>query len=155
MSRYGCRHNYIESDFEYKELNKIHGEPTYETIERLHNQVKANAASVPSTLGGGNLGHLGLVLSAQKYAMISNDPFNLPNHPGQLIIPQNQTQAQIQVLKESHKEHTCIFNEVLGVEACLCQQIVGAIEEPYIKVIRNRHTNAINMNVGDILQRHI
>ena len=47
--------NYIETVFEYKEVTKIHGEPTYETIKRLHNEVKVNATQVRSNLGGGTL----------------------------------------------------------------------------------------------------
>ena len=155
MSRYSSATNYIETHFEYKELDKIHGEPTYDTIKRLHNQVKANAASVPSSLGGGMFGHLGLVLSPRAYALISNAPFVRPNHPGPLVIPPGQTQAQIKALEDQHREALRVFNEVLGVEANLRQQIVSAIEAPYLKAIRNRHSNAINMTVNDIFTQHL
>ena len=85
--------NYIELYFEYKEVTKIHGEPTYETVHHLHNQIKANAASVRSNLGGGAFGHLGLVVSAAQYALVSNALFVRPPHPGILVIPPGQTQA--------------------------------------------------------------
>ena len=48
--------NYIETYFEYKELTKIHGEPTFETIKALHNQLKANASSVPLIFDGAQHG---------------------------------------------------------------------------------------------------
>ena len=137
--------NYKETYFQFKELTKIHGEPTYDTIKTLHDQIKANAASVPSTLGGGNLGHLGLVITPQQYALISNAPFDRPPHPGQCVIPANSTQAQIQAIKDLHTEQLRIFNEVIGVEAALRQQINEAIENSYLKAIRNRQTNAIVM----------
>ena len=92
--------NYKETYFLHKEVTKIHGEPTYEAIHWLHKEIKANAASVPSNLGGGALGHLGLVITLQQYALLSNAEFNRPNHPGQLIIPPNSTQAQIAAIKE-------------------------------------------------------
>ena len=155
MSRSSTGINYSDTYFQYKELTNIHGEPTYDSIKRLHNQVKANAASVPSTLGGGTFGHLGLVLTPQQYAMISNAPFNRPNHPGPCVIPQNSTQAQIQAIKDTHTEQLRIFNEVLGVEAALRQQINAAVEDLYLKAIRNRQTNAIILPVSDIFHEHL
>ena len=155
MSRYGTGSNYIHTHFEYKVLDKIHGEPTYDTIKRLHNQIKANAASVPSTLGGGRYGHLGLVLSARAYGLISNAPFDRPDHPGPLVIPPGQTQAQIKAIEDQHNAQLRLFTEVSGVKACLCQQIVASIEDLYLKAIRNRHSNAINMTVADIFTQHL
>ena len=47
--------------FQHKVLTRIHGIPVYETLQLLTTEIKANAASVPTTLGGGHYGHLGLV----------------------------------------------------------------------------------------------
>ena len=55
--------NYREVYFTHAALRQIHGNPTYNDIQHLYKQVKANAASVPSTLGGGQHGHLGLTTS--------------------------------------------------------------------------------------------
>ena len=49
--------NYRETLFEYPELTPIHGEPSYESLRVLYNQIKANARSVHTTLGGGQHGH--------------------------------------------------------------------------------------------------
>jgi len=57
--------DYRTTFFEFPQLTKIHGEPDYDTLHRLHNELKSNAGSVPSTLGGGAHGHLGLILDAQ------------------------------------------------------------------------------------------
>ena len=73
----------IYSHFEYKELTKIDGEPTLDTVLLLHRQVKRNAQSVPTTLGGGQLGYLALVISPTKYDAIPNaTPFVRPPAPG-------------------------------------------------------------------------
>lgn len=147
--------NYIETYFEYKELTKIHGEPTFETIKALHNQLKANASSVPSNLGGGQFGHLGLVLTPQQYALISDTAFERPNHPGQVEYTRNATGPQIAATDAQHAEEIRVFREVLGVEAALRQQLVGAIEDKYLMAIRNRNTNAIVMPVHDIIMTHL
>ena len=45
--------NYKETHFEYTELTKIRGQPTYEAIEQMHKELKANAQSVFQDLVGG------------------------------------------------------------------------------------------------------
>jgi hypothetical protein len=58
--------------FQHKVLTKVHGLPTYESLQTLHTELKANAGSVPSTLGGGQNGHLGLLLSALRYTTLTH-----------------------------------------------------------------------------------
>ena len=55
--------NYKESYFKHPVLTAIRGEPTYETEHHLKNERKENASSVPTTLGGGNHGYLGMILT--------------------------------------------------------------------------------------------
>ena len=147
--------NYIDTYFEFKELTKIHGEPTYDTLKQLHNQLKANATTVPSNLGGGQHGHLGLVLTPTKYALISQTPFVKPAHPGVYVPDPNNTQHMQLTLEKAHKERLRVFDEVLGVERALRQQLTSALEEPYLLSIRNRITNTINMSVHEILHMHL
>ena len=45
--------DYVKTYFEIPELTKIHGEPMFETLRVLFNQLKANATTVSTTLGGG------------------------------------------------------------------------------------------------------
>jgi hypothetical protein len=52
------------------------GKPTYETLQTLVTELKANAGSVPSTLGGGQNGHLGIILSPPRYATLAHAPRN-------------------------------------------------------------------------------
>ena len=62
----------IYSYFEYKGSKRIKGEPTLDSILSLHQQVKRNAQDVLTTLSGGQLGYLALVISKDKYDAISN-----------------------------------------------------------------------------------
>ena len=79
--------NYRETHFERANLTPIHGEPTYETVHKLWNKIKANARSVYSHLGGGTHGHLSLVLTAAQYADISTTFFTRVSQPAPLAIP--------------------------------------------------------------------
>jgi hypothetical protein len=118
--------NYRKLFFEYTDLDRIHGEPNPENLLRFQKQLKANARSVYSNLGGGQHGHLFLVLSDTAYALISNTPFTRPTHPGTLAIPAGSTEAQIQGLKDAHQAQLTSFKEVTGVEQALKQQIIKA-----------------------------
>ena len=61
--------NYRETHFEFPTLTPIRGEPTADTLIVLRKQLKANAKSVPSNLGGGTLGHLGLIIPPARYGL--------------------------------------------------------------------------------------
>ena len=73
--------NYRDTLFQYPDLTQIHGEPTYESLRVIQNQLKANARSVHTTLGGGQHGHLGLVLTPAQYALLSPHPYVCPPRP--------------------------------------------------------------------------
>ena len=90
--------------FDFPTLTKVHGEPTFDSIKTLHNQLKTNSQTIPSNLGGGAHGHLGLVLNAAQYALLSNAPFIRPAHPGTLVIPPNTTQHMYTTMREQHTE---------------------------------------------------
>ena len=54
--------DYVKTYFQIPVLTKIHGEPTFETLRELRDQIKANAGDITTTLGGGNFGYLGLAM---------------------------------------------------------------------------------------------
>ena len=86
--------NYKESYFDHPVLTSICGEPTYETLHHLKNELKANVSSVPTTLGGGNHGYLGMILTSSEYLRIKlTDPFTWPPNPGVLVPNLNGTAA--------------------------------------------------------------
>jgi hypothetical protein len=144
--------NYRETYFEYPELTKIHGEPNSESLFKLRNELKANAQSVYSNLSDGTHGHLALVLNDAQYALLTNAPFDLPVHPGTLLIPDGTTGPMIAALKEAHHEQLRLFKEVQGVEKALIQQIVKAVDAPYLTAIRDRASNSLRGPIRSILQ---
>ena len=90
----------IYSHFEYKELQKIVGEPTLDTILLLHRQVKRNAQSVSTTLGGGQLGFLTLVIPEETYNSIpTSEPFIRPTDPGKFTLQVPITTPNLTVLQ--------------------------------------------------------
>ena len=55
--------DYKERYFEHKTLTKVHGPPTADSLLQVYKETKRNAQSVPTTLGGGQLGYLALVIT--------------------------------------------------------------------------------------------
>ena len=60
--------DYKNNSFEYPELTRIHGLPTTTSLIELRDEIRANAQSVITTLGGCNWGRMGRVRSPMIYA---------------------------------------------------------------------------------------
>ena len=146
--------DYKNNYFDYPDLTRIIGEPTTATLITLHNEVKANAVTVPCPLGGGQHGHLGLVCTPEAYATLvpENEPYIRPQNPGILTIEGNETQHQIAQRKAEHEAAVRLFRQVLGVERAIIQQIVSAIEPKYLKALRNPVTNKITKSISEIFE---
>ena len=87
--------NYRDNYFQHTDLTPIRCEPTNETLKTLVIEIKANAQTVHYTLGGGDNGHIGLVLTTARYNQIApGQPYIRPIFPGTLTIPPGQTNAQ-------------------------------------------------------------
>ena len=78
--------DYRSTHFEFKTPTIINGEPTFELLALLYDQIKVNAQTVPSTLGGGNNGHLGLVVSNTDYQLISLTPYKRTSYLVNIVI---------------------------------------------------------------------
>ena len=102
--------NYKDALFKRANLTPIHGEPTFEMLHKLQNEIKYNTNSVYSNLRGGAHVHLGLVLSDAQYALISKTPFVYKNHPGPSIIPDSTTSQVNSNMIISHTKEVCFFH---------------------------------------------
>ena len=143
--------DYVDTNFEFPTLTRIHGEPTYFQLKELKNELKTNASSVTTDLGGGAHEHLGLVLTPAEYAAISAQAYVRPVHPGALVIPPGTAQHEATRLREEHKAQIRLFRETVDVEKALIKQLVAAIEPKYIRNLRNADSNAIALPLHDVL----
>ena len=136
-------------------MTRIEGEPTAERLIRLNRELKSNALSVYSNLGGARHGHLFLVMTPAQFALISPTTFVCPNHPGVLIIPPGTTQHMTPTLREQQKEDIRLFKEVEGIEKAFIQQIVKAVRPGYLNALRNCNTASITGPVYNITIDHL
>ena len=150
--------DYRSKYFEYKDLDKIYGQPDVVSICKLFKQGKRNAQCVPSTLGGGQTGYLALYIDTATFnAIPGTTAFLRPTDPG-IFTPTTSlgvratplTPAEIATQKNAHDESKRKYNEVQAVEIALRKQITDAIEDEFLQPLRNATTDMIQCSIQDI-----
>ena len=72
----------VVAKFPMKMMPKIDGEPDYGNINTMMQLLYVNAASLPTTLGGGQHGNIGIIMTPQLYTTLANTPYESPPDPG-------------------------------------------------------------------------
>jgi hypothetical protein len=61
----------VMASFPHPVLPTVQGEPDYQTIHATRKFLQAKSRAIDTHLGGGTLGHLGLIISDASYSMIA------------------------------------------------------------------------------------
>jgi len=126
----------IRHSFPFPNITAYTGEPAYEHIKKVHDKLKADAASVRSTLGGGHHGLLGLMMTNASYFATTGVEFVLPANPGYLpVIPEAATAAQIAELVRQHTNLLRQFQETINTDRALVQLLLEIFDEEYTQAI--------------------
>ena len=144
--------DYAASYFKYKTPTPIFGAPTNKTLKRLKQELRANASSVESDLGGGDHGYLGLVLSDIEYTSVSHTAFDAPNYPAPLNIPTGTDQVEALNIRERYKEHKQAYYECKNVEKALQRHVQDAIEDKYLDSLVDKDTQLIKEDFPTVLE---
>ena len=124
--------------FPHKVLTPIVGQPTPLALQRLRTELIANAMSVPSNRGGGENGHLCLVLPEEELATISDTPFEIPVNPGPLPVPgANATNAHIAATNAAYNTLVTEAKEYIHARNALRAMILEAVEPAYYDILRD------------------
>ena len=107
---------------------------------------------MPSNLGGGSHGHLGLVMNATRYAEVSTTPYVRLTHPGILNIPSGTEQFMWEELRDSHKESITLFREQDNVDKTFKKKIIVVVPDFYIKKFVNSTTHTITVPLYEVLE---
>jgi hypothetical protein len=106
--------------------------PTAEAVHNLREELYANAQSIHTELGGGQHGHLGLVMPEAEYLALAGEAYSLPERP---LIPRYSiaaNDAEIDEWKERYEVETKLFNEAHELHMQLRQLIIKAVPEMFI-----------------------
>jgi hypothetical protein len=140
--------------FQHKVLTKIHGPPSYKSLQNVSTELKANASSVPSTLGGGQNGHLGLLLSDAIYITVPLAiPWVTPGNPGPFVPPVNGTGPQIEAARDVWRGLNQAFETCQATDKALIAQLVESIDSIYLRSMLNRTTGQYPGSIRAILQQ--
>jgi hypothetical protein len=96
---------------------------------------------VPSTLGGSQNGHSGLLLSAARYNTLAHAvPWITPVNPGVFVPPNPGTGPQIAAASDVWCELKLQFELCQATDKALIAQLVDSIDPIYLRAMLNRAT---------------
>ena len=129
----------------------IEGQPTYADLNQLRTTLYKEAARVPSTLGRGTCGHLGLIMSPALYATISPVAWIAPALPV-LANFQNMTGPQIAAEKDRYQQALREFQEVKNLDTALARLVTKFIQPIYLGPLDQPFIGLINYTTCQILE---
>ena len=134
-------------------ITSITGESNYESLETLNDKLKANVASIPTTLGGGNHGYLGLILLPAAYATITATQFVEPIYPGQHPnVPAGTSTANTSTIVCRHTEDLRQWHEFKNVNTALKKQLLSTLDNIYFRALKDHHVGYMNQSIRSMLQ---
>jgi hypothetical protein len=141
--------------FPHPELTTIPADsvPDFSSLKTIHRQLNANALAVPSTRGGGLLGHLALVIPPAQYLAQPNAAAWInPANPGPLPAPVvGATAAQIAEASRVYKVILEEFKIYATMENNLKRLIIAAVPDTFIKTLKDDDFGYANVTTLDIL----
>ena len=136
-----------KTHFPYPELDKIHRQPAIDQILKIYKQIKQNAASVPTTLAGGQHGFLSLVLTTEQWNNIQNvQPFERRENPGPFAPRAGRvTNAELAIDKSRWENCVQNYNNCQNLEGTPKNQLTAAFDYDILDGLRDRTTNTLKI----------
>ena len=141
---------YHKTFFPEPYLTRILSIPTYDALHQIQLELKSNALSVHSNLGGFTHVHLVILMTNTKYAILPPVPYVRPVHPVILQIPNNATCVTSYELKRLYDNNLQVFHKMCGVKQSLVQKIVTAADKQYILSVNNHTTGQFTGSIHHI-----
>ena len=144
----------ILAKFPTRTLIPIRGEPNYKSITAMKSDLFANAAVIPTTLGGGQHGHIGLVMKNQLNHTLSSTAFIIPNNLGPLPVfnpNMTYTAAHRDAIIREHKEQRRLYHTITNVDLALKKELIEDVEDVYLAGRENRYTGFLHATTRDLL----
>jgi hypothetical protein len=143
--------------FPHPVLPTVQGEPDYQAIHDTQKCLQANSRAIETHLGGGTLGHLGLIIYDASYAMIAPttdaDPtlWTTPQAPGRAPANTDGTAAQISAARHISEEDVQAYRTYTSVQQALKKQIISVFGPMYLEIFNDNMVGYANILARDIL----
>jgi hypothetical protein len=138
-------------------LPTVQGKPDYQTIHATRKFFQANSRAIDTHLGGGTLGHLGLVITYASYAMIyptavsGPTVWTTPHAPGWAPANTDGTVAQISAAHHIWEEDVQTYRTCTSVQQALKKQIISVFEPIYLDILNDNMVGYANISTKDML----
>jgi hypothetical protein len=150
--------NYVVmASFPHRVLPTVQGEPDYQTIHATRKFLQENSRAIDTHLGGGTLGHLGLIISDVSYAMIVPTKeagptlWTSPQAPGWDPANTNGTAAQTSDARHIGEEDVQTYRTCTSVQQALKKQIISVFEPMYLNILNDNMVGYANISARDML----
>jgi hypothetical protein len=147
----------VMASFPHPILPTVEGEPDYQTIHATRKFLQANSRAIDTHLGGGTLGHLGLIVLYAAYAMIAPPTANAPtlwvtpNAPGRAPATTDGAAAQISAARHQWEEDVHTYRTCTSVQQALKKQIISVFESMYLDILNDNMVGYVNVSARDML----
>jgi hypothetical protein len=147
----------IMASFPHPVIPTVQGEPDYQTIHATRKFLQANSLAIDTHLGGGTLGHLGLIISDASYAMISPTTDAGPKlwatsqAPGRAPANTYGTAAQISAACHIWEEDVQTYRTCTSVQHALKKQIISVFEPMYLDILNDNMVGYANISARYML----
>jgi hypothetical protein len=147
----------VLASFPHPILPTVEGEPNYQTIHAIRKFLQANSLAIDTHLGGGTLGHLGLIVSDADYSNIAPTTADAPtfwvspNAPGRAPAATDGTAAQLSTARHVWEEDVQTYWTCTYVQQALKKQIIGVFEPMYLEILNDNMVGYANISARDML----
>jgi hypothetical protein len=149
----------VMASFPHPILPTVEGDPDYQTIHATRNFLQANSRAIDTHLGGGTLGHLGLIISDFSYSNIAPPTTDAPtlwetsNATGRAPAATDGTAAQISATCHVWEEDVQTYRTYTSIQQALKKQIISAFEPMYLEILNVNMVDYANISARDMLDR--
>ena len=112
-----------------------------------------NAASLPTTLGGDQHGHIGLITTHLLYTTLArNTAYTAPINPG--ILPPIATNLAVvtrETRKTTHEEARCIYDNHTNMDDALKAKLIDSVDDTYLCEVGNKYTGYLGITTCNFI----
>jgi hypothetical protein len=136
----------IRDEVRKETVTKIHGQPTNQDLTILEKELIAILANIPTTLGGGNHGHAGILMDPARYLLTAGVPFVNPVNPGNYPagVAANAAAGARARAEAQHKEEVKEYETFQGVMQATKDIILEAVDHEYLLEIEDEILGFLN-----------
>jgi hypothetical protein len=134
----GICHN-VEQGLKKYKITKIDGQPTDEDLNLLTKELTNATGSVASQNGGGEHGHVGMVIEMAEYITFSRagTQFLIPTNPRPYPATINTDKLVCERQIAEHKAECIEYETYLRVKNYLCRMIVKSINHEWLAEVES------------------